>query len=74
MSVSLEHLPALLSITHRVLSRKVLVFTTLIMTFSLFCWAMAMGHIIHLTIAATFAVLVFLFVLLRKESVDEQAT
>jgi hypothetical protein len=73
MSLSLEHLPALLRVTHEVLSRRILVFVALAMTFGLFCWAMAAATVLSVCVAGTFAAMVFLPILLRKESSDEQA-
>jgi hypothetical protein len=70
MSISLEHLPALLRITQETLATRVLVFVALLMSFGLFCWAMVYGDWPRLLIAATFALIVFLPILLRKETSD----
>ncbi len=70
MSVSLELLPTLLKVTHETLAKRMLVFLVVVMIFALFCWAMLMGTLMHLGIAASFALLVGWPVLLRKESDD----
>ena len=44
----------------RILSTRVMLILTLLLTFSLFAWAMWVGDLIHLGIASAFAVFVFL--------------
>lgn len=66
-------LPKLISLTHRVLATRALVFLAVLMAFGLFCWALAVGTVIALAAAATFTLFVFLPILLRcvrKESTD----
>lgn len=73
-SLDMRHLPALLRITYGVLAQRVLLFLALSMAFGLFCWALATGTWLSLALAATFAVLVFLPILLRsKKETDDAA-
>jgi hypothetical protein len=69
-----QHLPKLISMTHRVLATRALVFVAVAMTFGLFCWALAVGTWLALVTSGTFAVFVFLPILLRcvrKEGSDD---
>ena len=52
----------------RMLSSRVLLFLAMMMTFGLFCWAMWMGTLLGLIMAATFACLVYLPVLFKEST------
>jgi hypothetical protein len=70
-----QHVPALLRLTYRVLAMRILVYVALVMTAGLFCWALAAGTWQALATSGTFAVFVFLPILYRcarKEDSDGQ--
>lgn len=72
-NLDVQHLPALLRLTYKVLASRVFLFLALFMTFGLFCWALAEATWVALALSGTFAVLVFLPILFRcasKESSD----
>jgi hypothetical protein len=59
---------SILSLALQAVSARMVLLIALLMAFSLFCWSMAVGTTLSLYIAGSFAVLVFLPILLRGES------
>lgn len=73
-NLNLQHLPALLRLTYSVLATRVFLFVALLMTFGLFCWALAVGTVLALAASGTFAVLVFLPILARSNKEPSDAS
>ena len=74
-AMDVQHIPALLRLTYRVLAMRSLVYVALLITAGLFCWALAAATWLALATSGTFAVFVFLPILYRcarKEDSDGQ--
>jgi hypothetical protein len=54
---------AAIQVAYKVLSARLLALLALMMSFGLFCWAMAYATWLHFTVAAVFGVTIFLPVL-----------
>jgi hypothetical protein len=59
----LSELARAIDIGLTVLTHRLLTILALLMTFGLFCWAMALGNWVHLAISGAFGMCVFLPVL-----------
>lgn len=64
----IEHFPALMKLAYGAFVTRLVLVVALLMTFGLFSWAIWLGTVLSLIAAGVFAVLVFLPILLRKET------
>jgi len=73
-ALDVQHLPAMLRLTYRVLAMRALVYVALVITAALFFTALALGTWLALATSGTFALCVFLPILTRcarKEDSDD---
>lgn len=63
-----EQFAALMKMAYGAFAARLVIIVALLMAFGLFSWAMWMGTVLSLCVAAAFALVVFLPVLLRKEA------
>jgi hypothetical protein len=61
--VELGQIGVLVNAALRILSMRLITLLALLMTFGLFCWAMAIGQPLHFAIAGAFGVIIFLPIL-----------